>query len=152
MKRTVLLFTLCSLLLASCNNSSNNNSNEFKINKKMEATKDQREGIETAIGYYMEGGRLANGNITAQAFTDNATMSWAENGKLVSVPIQVLYDFVNNSQAAPVSYEILSLSVQEDIAVANLKTQFGDAKYYDMFSFVKDGDEWKIVSKIYRNR
>lgn len=118
----------------------------------MEATKEQREGIARAIEFYMEGGRQADGTITAKAFTDNATMSWAENGKMISVPIQTLFDGVTNGKAEAASYEIVFLDVQEDIAVVHIKSQFGDAKYYDMFSLVKDGSDWKIVSKIYRNR
>lgn len=118
----------------------------------MEATNEQKEAIARTIEFYMEGGRQADGTITAKAFTENATMSWAENGKLISVPIQTLFDVVTNGKAEAASYEILSLDVQEDIAMAHIKSQFGDARYYDMFSLVKDGDDWKIVSKIYRNR
>lgn len=118
----------------------------------MEATKDQKEAIARTIEFYMEGGRQADGTITAKAFTENATMSWVENGKMVSVPILTLFDGVTNGKAEAASYEIIASSVVEDIATVTIESQFGDAKYYDMFSLVKDGADRKIVSKIYRNR
>ncbi|NLI63324.1 MAG: nuclear transport factor 2 family protein [Bacteroidales bacterium] len=71
---------------------------------------------------------------------------------MVSVPIQTLCDIVSKGKAEPASYEITALDVQEDIAIVHIESQFGDAKYYDMFSLVKDENGWKIVSKIYRNR
>lgn len=153
MKKILLVVTLCSLLIALSNNNVNkNNSNESKMNREMKATKVQKEGVEQAIEYYMEGGRQADGSITAKAFTENATMSQVEDGKLVSVPIQTLCDIVSKGKAEPASYEITALDVQEDIAIVHIESQFGDAKYYDMFSLVKDENGWKIVSKIYRNR
>ncbi|MCK9179498.1 MAG: hypothetical protein GX921_11095 [Bacteroidales bacterium] len=76
MKKILLVVTLCSLLIALSNNNVNkNNSNESKMNREMKATKVQKEGVEQAIEYYMEGGRQADGSITAKAFTENATMS-----------------------------------------------------------------------------
>lgn len=33
-----------------------------------------------------------------------------------------------------------------------IDSQFGEAKYTDMFALVKDGDDWKIVSKVYHTK
>lgn len=46
-------------------------------------------GIMKTIEYYVEGGRKGNSKITAKAFTDNATMSWSENGQIKTVPIKI---------------------------------------------------------------
>ena len=45
-----------------------------------------------AVELYAEGGRNPSGRKGKKAFAQWATMSWNENGKLVSVPIQALFD------------------------------------------------------------
>lgn len=106
-------------------------------------------GVIKAIEYYIEGGKKGNSKITAKAFTDKATMSWSENGQLKTVPIQVLYDIVDKNGASNASYELIECNIEKDIAIAKIQSQFGSQKYIDMFTLVKEVNEWKIVSKIY---
>jgi hypothetical protein len=47
------------------------------------------------------------------------------------------------------SYELTSINVAEDVATVRIESQFGTAKFADIFAMVKDGDQWKIVSKVY---
>lgn len=106
-------------------------------------------GIIKAIEYYIDGGRKGNSKITAKAFSKNATMSWTENGQLNSVPIQVLYDIVDKGGASNANYRLIEYNIESDIAIVQIESQFGIQKYVDMFTLVKNGHEWKIVSKIY---
>lgn len=95
MTKIYLLTVWCSLFFISCNcnNSSkcNKESEECKTTRKVEPMCNEKEKNEIAqtIEYYIEGGRQANSKITAKAFSETATMSWSENGKLKSVPISV---------------------------------------------------------------
>ena len=34
-------------------------------------------------------------------------------------------------------------------AIVSVDTQFGAVKFTDMFALVRDGDDWKIVAKVY---
>ena len=68
-------------------------------------------GIVKTIEYYVEGGRKGDSKITEKAFTDNATMSWSENGQIRTVPIKVLYDIVDKSGASTASYKLDRKSV-----------------------------------------
>lgn len=155
MTKIYLLTVLCSLFFISCNcnNSSkcNKESEECKTTKKVETMCNEKEKNEIAqtIEYYIEGGRQANSKITAKAFSETATMSWSENGRLKSVPISVLYEIVDGGEPASASYQITDCNIESNIAIVRIESQFGDAKYTDMFSLVKDGGEWKIISKIY---
>lgn len=110
--------------------------------------------ITQAIDCYIEAGRQGNSSIARKAFTPNATMSWFENGKMKSVPIQALYDFYDNPDTPKgnVSYEMTLCNVANDVAVVRIESQFGAARFSDMFSLVKDADGWKIVSKIYHQK
>ncbi len=88
--------------------------------------------------------------ITEKAFTDNATMSWSENGQIRTVPVKVLYDIVDKSGASTASYKLLDCNIEQNIAIVKIQSQFGPQEYIDMFTLVKDVENWKIVSKIYR--
>jgi len=109
-------------------------------------------GIIKAIDYYIEGGRKGSSEIARKGFAETATMSWYENGELQSVPIQVLYDLYDDPQKPQedVSYEMTLCNVAGNVAVVRIESQFGKTRYTDMFTMVKDGSVWKIVSKIYQ--
>ena len=110
-------------------------------------------GIAAAVDLYIEGGRKGDSKITRKAFAPNATMSWSEKGKSVTVPIQSLYDYVDKSGAQTVTRGEIKVGAQTaTTAIVSVDTQFGDAKYTDMFALVRDGDEWKIVAKVYHVR
>ena len=110
-------------------------------------------GIAAAVDLYIEGGRKGDSKITSKAFAPNATMSWSEKGKSVAVPIQSLYDYVDKSGAQTVTRGEIKVGAQTaTTAIVSVDTQFGDAKYTDMFALVRDGDEWKIVAKVYHVR
>ena len=107
-------------------------------------------GIAAAVGFYIEGGRKGDSKITRKAFAPNATMSWAEKGKSVTVPIQALYDYVDKSGAQTVTRGEIKVGAQTaTTAIVSVDTQFGAVKFTDMFALVRNGDEWKIVAKIY---
>lgn len=146
-KFRVLLVVVSSILL-SCNNQNKS----IKNNQVMEVTKEEKEGVIRAIDFYVEGGRKADGKITAKAFADTATMSWTENGVLKSVSIKVLFDGFDNGEPMEANYELTYLNVEKNIAIARIESQFGKNKFADMFTLVKDGDQWKIVSKVYQSK
>lgn len=156
MTKIYLLTVWCSLFFISCNcnNSSKCNKESEKCKTKTETMCNEKEKNEIAqtIEYYIEGGRQANSKITAKAFSETATMSWSENGRLKSVPISVLYEIVDGGKPASASYQITNCNIESSIAIVRIESQFGDAKYTDMFSLVKDGSEWKIISKIYHSK
>ena len=107
-------------------------------------------GIVAAVDLYIEGGRKGDSKITRKAFAPNATMSWSENGKSVTVPIQALYDYVDKSGAQTVTRGEIKVGTQTaTTAIVSVDTQFGAVKFTDMFALVRDGDDWKIVAKVY---
>lgn len=120
--------------------------NTLRINIK--TTNEQKAGILRAIDLYMDAGRQGDSKIAKQAFAATATVSWSENGVLKSEPVQLLYDFFDKG-ALEVSYELASMDVAEDVAIVRIESQFGAAQFADMFTLVKAGHEWKIVSKVY---
>jgi len=155
MKRSIIYFII-SITMSACCNDNNNGACSDKCNAETETTvvakPETPEGIVKAIEYYMEGGRKASSEVAKKGFAETATMSWNENGKLQSVPIQRLFNGFDSWQPTDVSYEIISCEVADDVAMVAINSQFGDAKYTDMFTLVKDGEDWKIVSKVYHTK
>lgn len=110
---------------------------------------EERAGIEKALNFYTEAAVKGDSKIAKQGFAPGATMSYAEGDTLVTVPIQALYDYYDQTGPHNASYIISSCSVADDVAMVRIESKFGDNEFSDMFTLVKDGDDWKIVSKVY---
>lgn len=136
-------------LLVSCQNK-NNDHNQQNKTEIMQNNHEQKEGILKAIDLYVEAGKKGDGNIAKPAFASTATMSWSENGSLKSVPIQALFDGFSAAEPMEAKYKLTNLDVEGDVAIVRIESQFGSDKYADMFTLVKDGSDWKIISKIYQ--
>ncbi|WP_426485203.1 nuclear transport factor 2 family protein [Flavobacterium sp. 2] len=143
---TIISVLTISGLLVSCQEKNNQN-NKTEV---MQNNQEQKEGILKAIDLYVEAGRKGDGNIAKPAFATTATMSWSENGALKSVPIQALFDGFSAAEPMEASYKLTTLDAEGDAAIVRIESQFGPNKYADMFTVVKDGNDWKIISKIYQ--
>lgn len=153
------LSAIAMLLLTSCGENKNSDKTMTTTDKKCEnmrdsirycnATADEITGIRNALDLYCEASVKGDSKLAGPAFAPTATMSYAENGKLVSMPIQALFDYYDQTGPQPASYEITSCHVATDVAVVSIDSTFGETCFADMFTLVKDGDDWKIISKIY---
>jgi len=103
-----------------------------------------------AIDLYIEGGKNPAGGSGKKAFAQWATMSYNENGKLVTVPIQSLYSIMDSIGPEEVSYTLKNITVSPTVATVSIESSFSKiGKFNDMFTLVKDENDWKIVSKVY---
>ena len=125
----------------------NNQNNTTEV---MQNNQEQKEAILKPIELYIEAGRKGDGNIAKPAFAATATMSWSEDGALKSLPIQALFDGFSEAEPMEANYKLTTLDVEGDAAIVRIESQFGPDKYADMFTLVKDGSDWKIISKIYQ--
>lgn len=122
---------------------------ETKETTFINATPEQLAGIRKALDLYVDAAIKGDSKIAEPAFAKTATMSFAQNDTLVSVPIQALFDYYNTDCPQPASYDISVCDVADDAAIVRIDSKFGETDFADMFTLVKDGDDWKIVSKIY---
>lgn len=150
MKKSIIaIFVLLTILVSSCGKSTKTTTKSADDGTICyNATREEVSGIRKALDMYVEASVKGDSKIAEPAFASTATMSHAENGKLVSVSISELFAFYN-SGAMPASYEISDCNVAGDVAIVRIESKFGDTRYTDMFSLVKDSTEWKIVSKIF---
>lgn len=141
MKRLFLFTLFISAMFVSCNNAENTGQTT--------ASQQDKEAISRTLEFYMEGSRQGNSKITAKAFAEGATLSGIYQGKFMVAPIQVLYDLVDQQGPKESDYTITTCSVEGEIAIVRIEANFGKKRYTDMFTMVKDGNDWKIVSKVY---
>ena len=107
------------------------------------------EGITKVLNLYTEAAVKGDSKIAQPAFAPKATMSYTEKGKLVTVPISELFAYYDKTGPHQATYKIETVKVASDVAVVSIDSKFGDTSFDDMFTLVKDGDDWKIVSKVY---
>ena len=115
-----------------------------------QATPDEIEGIRKALGYYTEAAIKGDSKIAMRGFAPAATMSYVYADSLVTVPIQSLYDYYDQTGPHNATYEIDDCSVAGDVAMVRIESKFGENEFTDMFTLVKDNSDWKIVSKVYQ--
>lgn len=109
----------------------------------------EMEGITKALNLYIDAAIKGDSKVAQPAFAPLATMSYAENGKLVTVPISELFAYYDKTGPHQATYEVTSAKIAGDVAIVSIDSKFGNTSFDDMFTLVKDGDNWKIVSKVY---
>lgn len=106
-----------------------------------------------AVELYAEAGRKGSREIGQQAFTEQATMSWVEKGKVTTVPITSLFDGLEQTGEEEVTYEVVDVSIAGNVAFVRIDSTFSKlGSYDDMFTLAEQGGQWKIVSKIYHTK
>lgn len=113
-----------------------------------QAAPQEHAGITKAIDYYIQAGKKGDSRIAQKGFAPAATMSWAENKTLKTVPIKELYAYFDQ-QPRSASGQITACSIAGNIAMARVESAFDGVQFTDMFTLVKEGENWKIVSKVY---
>ena len=77
-------------------------------------------------------------------------MSYNEKGKLVTVPIQTLFSIMDTIDPKEVSYTLKNITVSPTVTTVSIDSSFSKiGKFNDMFTLVKDENDWKIVTKVY---
>ena len=108
------------------------------------------QGILNAIELYAEAGRKASRELGEKAFTKEATMSWVEKGVITTVPINALFDVLEQTGEEEVTYTVEDVTVAGNIAFVRISSSFSKlTTFNDIFTLAEQDGEWKIVSKIY---
>lgn len=152
------IFMLAGILffMTACNGTGNKQENFQKNdtdeNVVLGASPAELSGIRKALDLYVGASVQGDSTVALPAFAQTATISYAENGKLVSAPIKALFEYYNRTGPQPASYEITACHVSTDVAVVCIDSKFGESRFDDMFTLVKDGSDWKIISKVYHGK
>ncbi|MBD5218150.1 MAG: nuclear transport factor 2 family protein [Bacteroidales bacterium] len=106
-------------------------------------------GIRAALDLYVQAAIQGDSKIARPAFAETATISHVEGDTLISLPIQALFDYYDRTGPHGASYVIEECSVAGDVAIVRIESIFGSTEFSDMFTLAKDGENWKIISKVF---
>lgn len=109
-------------------------------------------GIARAIEYYFEAGRKGDSRYMKEVFLPEANIYFTREGKVAGGPIQLLFDMVEGKPSpTEILYDIAAIDIAGNIATVRLEiADWAGNTYTDMFTMVKDGENWKIASKVSR--
>jgi Putative lumazine-binding len=104
--------------------------------------------------HYFDGVRRSDTALAHRAFHPVAKMYFIRDGKLVerTIPDWLGVIAKNAPQPAqPDSFKrrVLEVDVSGNAAVAKLQLDYADAVIIDYMSLLKEGDQWRIVNKIF---
>lgn len=145
----ILSFIILSGCKSEKENYINNKDMTDNLDSKINATPEEVKDIKKTLDAYIEAAVKGDSKIAKPVFGDLATISFSENDSLVSNPIQALFDYYDQTGPHHAEYEITSLEVAGNVAIVRIDSKFGNVSFDDMFALVKDGNYWKIVSKVY---
>ncbi|MCM1513128.1 MAG: nuclear transport factor 2 family protein [Oxalobacter formigenes] len=157
MKKSVIALLIAPLLLGAAHNAAAKENTDNSMaqtpiqaapDENCQAAPQERAGIARAIDYYIQAGKKGDSRIAQKGFAPAAAMSWAENKTLKTVPIKELYAWFDQQPRSAFG-EITACSIAGNIAMARVESAFDGVQFTDMFTLVKEGENWKIVSKVY---
>ena len=121
-------------------------------NQKIVPTSEYDAVIE-ASGKYVEGLRVGDADIVAQAFHKDAVMYGLSNGtSLLGGPIGNLYYFVRNNGAAPeikTRIDILAITPTTAVVRIDMEKDAINADYNDFLTFIKLDGRWQAIAKVF---
>lgn len=109
------------------------------------------EAIRQTVNLYIQAGLKGKSSIMKPAFHSDAIMYGHTGGQLPGGPIQSLFDIIDaNPPAKDLKGEITAIEIVEKIAYVRVESEnWNGARYSDMFLLLKDGKDWKILTKIF---
>ncbi len=111
----------------------------------------QHDAIAKTLQHYIDGARSGKGDDMKPAFHKDATIFGYAGADLFGGPIQLLFDWSDESgPAAELQARVASIDLVDTVAIVRLElTNLNGARYTDMFTLLKVDGEWKIMSKVF---
>ncbi len=111
----------------------------------------QHDAIAKTLQHYIDGARSGKGDDMKPAFHKDATIFGYAGADLFAGPIQLLFDWNDESgPAAELQTRIASIDLVDTVASVRLElNNWGGYRYTDLFTLLKVDGEWKIMSKVF---
>ena len=111
---------------------------------------DAEVAIRETINFYSKGMKTGDVESLKKSFHELAILCGYIEDEMIAAPIQGLYDWVeSNPVSEGYSCSVLSIEVTGRVATAKIRETDMHGDVIDHFHFLKAGDRWWIVSKIW---
>ncbi len=111
----------------------------------------EHDSIAKTLQHYIDGARSGKGDDMKPAFHKDATIFGYAGADLFAGPIQLLFDWNDESgPAAELQTRIASIDLVDTVASVRLElNNWGGYRYTDLLTLLKVDGEWKIMSKVF---
>lgn len=109
------------------------------------------EAVKKALNNYLEAGKKGDSKILQPSVYKDAIMYSAADGNVEGGSIKALFEYLDGNPAAmELEANITSIDIAGNIAYAKVESNnWHGSRYTDMFLLVKDGNDWKILTKTF---
>ncbi|MEX0289497.1 MAG: nuclear transport factor 2 family protein [Flavobacteriaceae bacterium] len=113
------------------------------------STDKDKEGVTTALNYYMEGAMNRDFNTLKEAFHEDAIMTIADasEGTFKQVNAREFFSKMKPGEPLKRTNKIVSISIKGQTAVAQLHIEDDEKIFHDFMTLQKLKDRWYIVNK-----
>ena len=114
-----------------------------------------KEQIGNVVQLYIDSMDLSDPNKVKQVFHRNAKVVGYLHGDFMQMSSDDFADFVASQQPPPkekgenVVFEILACEVEGTTAFVKLRDKYLGITFLDTLSFIKEGDNWQIYTKLF---
>ena len=114
-----------------------------------------KEQIGNVVHLYIDSMDLSDPNKVKQVFHSNAKIVGYLHGDFMQMSSDDFADFVASQQPPPkekgenVVFEILACEVEGTTAFVKLRDKYLGITFLDTLSFIKEGDNWQIYTKLF---
>ena len=111
----------------------------------------EHDAIAKTVQHYIDGAKSGKGDDMKPAFHKDATIFGYAGADLFAGPIQLLFDWNDESgPAAELQARIASIDVVDTVATVRLElNNWNGSRYTDLLTLLKVDGEWKIMSKVF---
>ena len=116
---------------------------------------DDKQQIENTARTYFESMYEASAEKAYAAFHPNAKITGTMQGDLLELSVEQFADFVASKDPSPKAngeparFEILSVEIAGDTAVARVRDDYDGLTFLDTLSMIKADGQWVIYNKLF---
>lgn len=109
------------------------------------------DGVKQAINDYINAGKQGRADILRPSVYKDAIIYSASNGTVSGGSMDSLFEFFDEKPAATdMVAEITAVDIVGDVAYAKVESDnWHGERYTDMFLLVRDGNKWKLLTKVF---
>ncbi len=111
----------------------------------------EHDAIAKTVQHYIDGAKSGKGDDMKPAFHKDATIFGYAGADLFGGPIQLLFDWNDDSDpATELQARIASVDLVDTVATVRLElNNWSGSRYTDLFTLLKVDGEWKIMNKVF---
>ena len=112
----------------------------------------QDQALAEAVDAYCSALHFARGDVLQALCHETFLMQWSDASGLRSIDKAAFVARVGGraAQAGDVTYEILFVDVDHDMAQVKLNVTVGERVFTDQLGFLRSGAAWSLVTKLFR--